>query len=145
MAYYMAARRGVDSLMDRSLPQSATLPPEVIQSAIKGLMALRELELNETYCLILGSKTSHHCSSSDCPSHNATGPMVPEAHKRVVDRLTDSSLSGTKVLQVLSLSDIYEGDFDEFCGNCVRGWEAGHAGIRKRAWNILRDAFGLES
>ena len=41
MAYYMAARRGVDSLMDRRLPQSATLSPEALQTAIKGFITVR--------------------------------------------------------------------------------------------------------
>jgi len=45
MAYYMAARRGVDSLMDRHLPASARLSPNVLQVAIRGLLALREMEL----------------------------------------------------------------------------------------------------
>ena len=45
MAYYMAARRGVDSLMDieKRLSRSATLSPEVLKSAMKGLMVLREV------------------------------------------------------------------------------------------------------
>ena len=45
MAYYLAVRRGSDSLMDRCLPQCATLPPEILQSAIGGLMTLREEDL----------------------------------------------------------------------------------------------------
>ena len=44
MAYYMAAQRGIDSLMDGRLPRNARLPPEIIQTATKGLMTLREME-----------------------------------------------------------------------------------------------------
>ena len=44
MAYYMAARRGVDSLMDGCLPRSVALPPEVLRAAIRGLMVLRGVE-----------------------------------------------------------------------------------------------------
>ena len=145
VAYYMAASRGLDSLMDRSLPQSATLSPEILQSAIKVLMALRELELNETYCLVLGSKTSHPCSSSNCPSRTTTGPRVSDAHKKVIGRITNSSRSGTKVLQVLSSSGICEGGSEEFCETCVKGWEAGHGEVRRRAWNTLSDVSGSES
>jgi len=45
VAYGMAVRRGPDSLMDPSLPVSARLSPEVLQVAIKGMMARREMEL----------------------------------------------------------------------------------------------------
>ena len=144
MAYYMAARRGVDSLMDRSLPQRAILSPEILQSAIKGLMALRELELNETYCLVLGSKTSHLCSSSNCPPRHATDARVSDAYKKVVDRITYPSRSGTKVLEVVTSSSICGGNSDRFCESCVKGWEVGHEEVRKRVWNMLSDVFGLE-
>ena len=62
MAYYMAARRGLDSLMDRRLPASGILSPEILQVAIRGLMALREVELNETHHLIFGQRGSRPCS-----------------------------------------------------------------------------------
>ena len=141
MAYYMAVRRGVDSLMDRRLPQSATLSPGTLQSAVKGLIALRQLELDETYDLVLGLKAPHQCSSAKCPSRTATGPRVSDAHKKVIDRITASSRSGTKVLEVLSLSG---DDSGGFCESCVKEWEAGHAEVRKRAWDMLQKAFGLK-
>ena len=143
VAYYMAARRGIDSLTNKSSIQNATLTPETLRSALKGFVALRELELNETYCLVLGSKASHRCSSPNCPSSDATGPRVTDAHKKTINRITDSTRSGTKVLQVLVLSNADEGDSNAFCESCVKGWEAGHAEIRKRAWNTLSDVFGL--
>ena len=143
MAYYMAARRGIGSLMNQNLQQSATLSPEILRSALEGLMALRELELDETYRLVLGSRTSHQCSSPNCPERDATGPRASDAHKKVIDRIKDSTRSGTRVLQVLSLSSTYEGGSDGFCESCVKGWEAGHLEVRKKAWNTLRDAFGL--
>jgi len=144
VAYYMAARRGISSLMDRSLSQRVSLSPEVLESAIKGLMALRELELNETYRLVLGSKISRACSSPICPSRSTTDPRASDAHKKVIDRITDASRSGTKVLQVLSLSSINEGDPDGFCESCLKGWDTGHLEVRKKAWNMLPDAFGLK-
>ena len=137
MAYYMAARRGVSSLMDRRLPQSATLPPEILQSAINGFVALRELELNETHRLVLRTRTSAPCSSLGC---TLSGPRIFDGHQKVVDRITGPSRSGTKVLQILSLG---EGDFDGFCENCVKGWEDGHIGVRKKAWDMLPTVFGL--
>ena len=143
MAYYMAARRGIDSLTNKSLIQNATLSPEILRSALKGFVALRELELNETYCLVLESKASHRCSSPNCPSRNAMGPRVTDAHKKIIDRITDCTRPGTKVLQVLALSSIEEGVSDGFCESCVKGWEAEHAEVRKRAWNMLSDVFGL--
>ena len=54
MAYYMAAQRGLDSLMDRRLPASACLSPDILHVATRGLMKLREVELNETHDMILG-------------------------------------------------------------------------------------------
>ena len=143
MAYYMAARKGINSLMDKGLPQSAMLSPEILRPALEGLMALRELELDETYRLVLGSRTSHPCSSPNCSSSNAMGPRVSDAHKKVIDRIKDSTRSGTRVLQVLSLNSTNEGGPDGFCESCVKGWEAGHVEVRKKAWNTLPDAFGL--
>ena len=140
----MATRRGINSLIDKSLPQCAVLSPEVIHSAIKGLMVLRELELNETYCLVLSSGTSCPCSSLNCLSHNITGPRVSDTDKKVINQITCSSPSdGTKVLQVLLSSSLCEGNSNGFCESGVKGWEVGHAEVRKRAWNALLGAFGL--
>jgi len=144
MAYYMATRRGLDTLMDRRLPQSATLSPEILQLAIRGLMALREMELKETHRLIFGSKISHPCSSQNCPSRSNTGPRASEAHQKIVDQITGSSRSGTKVLQVLSLGDICRGNSHGFCKRCVEEWEAGHAEVRKKVWAALPDVFDLK-
>ena len=141
MAYYLAARRGVDSLMDKRLPPSATLPPDVLQPAIRGFIALRELELNETHRLVLNSTTSH--SSVDCPSRKTIGPGVSDAHRRVIDQITGVSRSGTKVLEVLSLSGRCGVDPGGFCASCIREWEVGHVEVRKRAWDMLPKVFGL--
>ena len=143
MAYYMASRRGLDSLMDRRLPRSATLSPEILQSAIRGFISLREMELKETHRLIFGSGTPRRCSSSKCPSLRVGGPRASEAHLKVFDQVTDSSQSGTKVLQVLSLADICGGDCCGFCESCVEGWEADHSEVRKKVWTALPDVFGL--
>ena len=142
MAYYMAVRRGSDSLMDRRLG-STTLSPEILQSAIRGLITLREMELKETHRLILGSTASRPCPSLKCPSRNTAGPRVSDAHQMIVDQITNSSRPGTKVLQVPSLTDICGGDFHGFCESCVGGWEAGHAEVRKKVWAGLSDVFGL--
>jgi len=144
MAYYMASRRGLDSLMNRRLPQSATLSPEILQSATRGFITLREMELKETHRLIFGSGTPHRCSSLKCPSLKKAGPRVSEAHQKIVDQITDSSQPGTKVLQVLSLGDICGDDFCGFCEGCVEGWEADHAEVRKKVWTALPSVFGLK-
>jgi hypothetical protein len=143
MAYYRAVRRGLDSLMDKRLPASARLPPEILEVAIKGLFTLREMELRETHHLIFGLKGPYHCSKLDCPLHGTMGPRVPEARQEVVDRITDSARYGTNLLQVLSLREILGGDCLRFCEGRLEGWEAGHANVRKKAWAILPDAFGL--
>jgi hypothetical protein len=144
MAYYMAVRRGLDPLMDRRLPRNAMLAPEILQVAIKGLLALREMELKETHRLIFGSNGSRSCSRLSCPSPNRTGPRISEAHQKIADRITDSARSGTNLLQVLSLKEVCGGDLLGFCERCVEGWEVGHADVRKNAWVVLPDVFGLE-
>ena len=145
MAYYMAVQRGLDSLMDLRLPASARLSPEILRVAMKGLLALREMELKEIHRLIFGSKGSQSCLRSNCPSRTTTGPRVSEVHQEIVDRITDSAQSGTKILQVLSLKEVCGSDCLGFCESCMEGWEAGHADVRKKAWGILPDVFGLKA
>ena len=144
MAYYMAVRRGLAPLMDRRLPRSATLAPETLQVAIEGLFTLREMELKETHRLIFGSSGSRSCSWMSCPSLDATGPRISEAQQKIADRITDFAPSGTNLLQVLSLKEVCGGDYFGFCENCVEGWEIGHADVRKNAWAMLPDVFGLK-
>ena len=69
MAYYMAARRGPGSLMSGHPPRTVTLSPGILRSAVEGLMALREVELNETHRLIFEPESTHPCSVSNCLSH----------------------------------------------------------------------------
>jgi len=149
MAYYMAVRRGPESLMDRSLPASARLPPETLQATIQGLFTLREMELKETHRLIFGSKGSRFGSQfgsrQNCPSCNVTGPGISEAHQKVIDQIVDSIHSGTKLLQVPPLREICGGDSLGFCKECVGRWESEHADVRKKAWAALPDVFGLKS
>ena len=147
MAYYMAARRGPDSLMDSQLPQSATLSPDVLRSAIRGLLALREVELIEIHPLIF-AKNSPPCCSSICPTNNPTRPSTSEDYRFVFNHIVGPSQQGTKVLQVPELyrkrrSEIPPGLF-HFCSNCVERWTRGHADLRKKAWVMLPRAFGLE-
>ena len=142
MAYYMAVRRGPDSLMDGCLPASARLSPGILQVAIKSLIALREMELKETYRLISGSKGSRPCSRQNCPSRNPMDPGVLEARQRVADHIADSVHSGTRLLRVLSLREVCGNSF-VFCEGCMGGWESGHAEVRKKAWAVLPVVFGL--
>ena len=147
MAYYMAVRRGSDSLMDRRLPASARLSPEILQVAIGGLMTLREVELNETGRLISGPKGTYPCSVSDCPSRTPTGPAALEAYKKVFDHIVGPSRLGTNVLQVPEFYEDRGGDVQcvgpGICGRCVERWESGHAELRKKVWAMLPDVFGL--
>jgi len=148
MAYYMATRRGLNSLMGKHLPRDATLSPEVLQSAIAGLIALRELELNETHDLIFEPDGSRPCSISNCPSRTPTGPAALAAYHRVFDRVVGSSQSGTKILQVPEFYEDCGGELQcvgpGICGSCVGRWESGHAELRKKVWGMLPDVFGLK-
>jgi len=140
MAYYMAARRGLRSLMNT--PASARLPPETLQVAVEGLIALREMELKESHRLICGSPTSRTCFSPSCASPRTVELRASDVRHEVADRIVGS---GTKILQVLSLSDVCGGDGHEFCENCVEWWERGHAEVRKKAWAALPGVFGLRA
>jgi len=147
MAYYMAIRRGLDPLMDRRLPRSATLSPEILQTAIRGLMSLREVELNETHRLIFGPRDPRPCLMSDCASRTPTSPTALEAYREVFDRIVGPSRSGTRVLQVPKFYMSSGADLvcvnPDICFDCVEGWESGHEDLRKKAWAMLPDVFGL--
>ena len=149
MAYYMAARRGVNSLMGRHLPRDSTLTPQILQSGIEGLMALREVELSETHRLVFGPNDSHPCSTSNCPSRTPTGPGALKAYQKVVDHIVSPSQFGTRVLQVPEFYKDHGGDLQcvspGVCSRCVERWESGHADLRRRAWAILPDVFGLKN
>ena len=148
MAYYMATRRGPGSLMDRRLPRDVTLSPEILQSAITGLMALREVELNETHRMIFEPKSSRPCSTSNCPSRSPSSPAALAAYHKVFDRIVGSFQMGTKVLQVPEFYDDCGGEVQcvgpGICSGCVERWESEHAELRKKAWAALPGVFGLK-
>jgi hypothetical protein len=147
MAYYMATRRGLNSLMGEHLLRNAILSPKILQSAIGGLMALRELEFNETHRLIFGSKGSDPCSTSNCPSRTPSGPGALEVYQKVFDHIVGPSQLGMKVLQVPEFYEDCGGDLQcvgpGICKSCVERWESGHAELRKKAWVMLPDIFRL--
>jgi len=149
MAYYMAARMGPSSLIGSHLPRNVTLSTEILQSAIKGLMALHRVEWNETHRLIFGPKGSHPCSTLDCPSRTPASTAALEAYQKAFDHIVGSSQSGTKVLGV---PEFYEDCGSDrrcvgpgICSSCVERWESGHAELRKKVWAMLPSAFGLVS
>lgn len=148
MAYYMAARRGLDSLMDTSLPRSATLSPEVLHSVIRGLMKLRDMEREDTYRLIFGPKDTFPCSALHCPSYNPTSVSALQAYQKIFDHIVGSSQMGTKILQVPEFYENCGGGpqcvSPSICRSCVERWEFGHAELRKKAWTKLPEFFGLE-
>jgi hypothetical protein len=148
MAYYMATRRGPDSLMDGLLPRDATLSPQILQPAIRGLMALREVELNETHRLVFRPKGTNPCSTPNCPSLTPTGPGALEAYQKVFDHITGTSQFGTKVLEVPEFYKDRGGGpqciSPGICSSCVERWERGHADLRKKFWAMLPDVFGLK-
>ena len=149
VACYMAARRGLSSLMDTRLPSSATLSGQTLRSAIQGLMALREMELKETHRIVFTTKDASNrvgCSSTDCPSRRSKGLLDEEtigAHQRTFDRITGSAVGGTRVLQVLSESEFVEDTESKFCHVCVKKMQTAHAEVRRRAWVALPGVFGL--
>jgi len=150
MAYYMAARRGSDSLVDTRLPTSATLSGQTLRSAIRGLIKLREMELKETHRIVFTIKDASNpvgCSSTDCPSRHPKGPMGAEiigAYQQTFDRITGSAVGGTRILQVLSASEFVEDTESKFCKVCGEKMQAAHAEVRRKAWTALPEVFSLK-
>ena len=150
MAHYMAARRGMDSLMDTRLSSSATLSGQTLRSAIRGLMALREMELKETNRIAITVKDPANgigCSSPECPCWSARGvsdATIIGACQQVFDRITGSVVGGTRILQVLSPSEFTENSESRFCQVCMEKIQVAHAGVRRKAWAALPEVFGLK-
>jgi len=133
--------------MDRNLLQNAMLSPELLQPAINGLMALREVELNETHRMIFEPQGPHPCSTSNCPSRTPASPAALAAYRKIFDYIVGSSQLGTKVLQVPEFYEECEGGLQcvspGICGSCVERWERGHAELRKKTWATLPDVFRM--
>jgi len=142
MAYYMAARRGLDSLMDTRLPTSATLFGQTLRSAMRGLMALREMELKETHRIVFAASNRVGCSSTDCPSR-LLDTEITGARQRTFDRITGSAVGGTRILQVSLASEFAEDTESKFCQVCVEKMLAAHGKVRGKAWAALPEVFGL--
>ena len=150
MAYYMAARRGSDSLTDTRLPPSATLSGRTLRFAIRGLIALREMELMETHRIVFATKDNTElvgCSSPECLSRSSERTLDGEnggAHQRIFDQITGSINGGTRILQVLSATEFAGGPESKFCQVCAENMQAAHADVRRKAWTALPDIFGLK-
>ena len=145
MAYYMAARRGLDSLMDTRLPSSATLSGQTLGSAIRGLVALREMELKETHriAFMIGGDTGG-CSSTECPSLQVPSDTgIVRGYQQAFDRITGTANDGTRILQLLSASELAEDPESTFSQSCEEGMQKAHADVKKRAWAALPEVFGL--
>ena len=149
MAYYMAARKGTDSLMDTRVPPSSTLSGQTMRSAIRGLMALREMELKETHRIpftIKGPDSGITCSSPECLCWSGRGVSnmgIAGECQQVFDRITGSVVGGTRILQVLSTSEFTENPESRFCQICMAKIQVAHAGVRRKAWVALPEVFGL--
>ena len=141
MAYYMAARRGSDSLMDTQLPPSETLSGQTLRSAIRGLIALREMELTETHriaFMVKDASESLGCFSTDCPSRGLNGLL--DQHKRTFDWITGSAYGLKIILRMLSRSGDTESNFCWQCGDKIR---VAHAEVMRKARAALPEMFGL--
>ena len=151
IAYYRAARRGLDSLINTRFPSSVALSGKISGSAIRGLMVLREIELKEMHRIIFTIKNAANgvgCSSVDCPSRNSRGLLDEEfirAHQRTFDRVTGSAVGGTRILQVLSAKEFMEDAESKFCQICADKMAVAHAEVRKKAWAALPRVFGLKA
>jgi hypothetical protein len=70
------------------------------------------------------------------------------ACQKVFNYVVGSSQSGVKVLQVPEFYEDCGGDRQcvspGFCSLCVARWESRHVEVRKKAWVMLPDIFGLK-
>ena len=124
VAYCMATRRGPNSPMDRTLlPWNATPPLKTLRSAITGLTALRELELNETFEPNPLPPVHIVCLSG------TTGPATLDANRKVFDRIVGSSQSGTKYLSY----DVDGGGESIYVVRaiCAAVWKGGSLGMQR--------------
>jgi len=147
MAYYMSARRGLDSLMNNRLPSDATLSGQTLRSAMRGLMALREIELKETHRVIFTTFNCVGCSSTDCISRHSKGLLGAEiigALRPTLDRITGSAVGGTRILEVLSASAFAEDTGSKFCEVCAEKMQEAHGEVRREAWAALPEVFCLK-
>ena len=60
-----------------------------------------------------------------------------------VNKITGSSRSGTKILQITSLNDICGSEIGGPRQNCEEWWESGH--VEKGAWAALPSVFRLST
>ena len=142
MAYYMAARRGLDSLMYDRLSPSGTLSGQTLRSATRGLTVLREMELKDRIVFTVRDATDAvDCSSVCCPLWART----VGTYRRAFDRITGSGVEGTRILQVLSDGEFARDTGSEFCLVCAKEMRAAHAGVRRKAWTALLVLFGLRA
>ena len=133
--------------MDTRLPAGATLSDQTLRSAMRGLMALREMELKETHRIVFTASNRVGCPSTDCPSQHSGRRLdaeVIEVHQRVFDQITTgSAVGGTRILQVLSAGELAEDTESKFCQVCVEKMQAAHGEVRRKAWAALPEVFGL--
>lgn len=133
MAYYVVARRGLDSLMGGRLSASARLSPGILHATTKGLVALREVELSETSSVIFTPGGCYYRFELNCPSCIPTGPIALEVYQDVFDRVVGSSQPGARALQVPEfLDDDLQCVCPGLCDNRVERWESGHLETRKK-------------
>ena len=129
-------------------PWSVILSSGILRSAVEGLIALREVELNETHRLVFEPKGTHPCSVSNCPSRTPGAPAALEAYRKVFDHIVGSSEFGTNVLRVPEFYEDCGGDLEcvgqGICSVCVGRWEAEHAELRKNIWAKLPVIFRLK-
>ena len=104
-------------------------------------MALRDMELEEGHWLIMAP---HPCVSRGCISHKILDPVTSsDMEREVVNKITGSFQSGTKILQVVSLNDNCGSELGGPRRSCEEWWESEYMEVRKRAWATLPSVFGL--
>ena len=87
------------------------------------------------------------CSSAECLSRSSKRSLDGEngeACQRIFDQITGSVNGGTRILQVLSVTEFAGGPESKFCQVCAEKMQAAHVDVRRKAWATLPEVFGLK-
>lgn len=143
----MAARRGLDYLMDGGLLQSAALSPRILRSAIRTHGTPRSRAQRNPPFDLWTKRASSACHVSNYPPSRPPTLLGQLECAKIFDRIVGSSQLGTKALQVPELSEGW-GDEDRglgpvICSSCVEWWESRRTELRRKARTTFPDVFGL--
>jgi len=70
---------------------------------------------------------------------------ITGTHQRAFDGTVESTVGGTGILRMLSVSELAGGAGSVFCQISVEKTEVAHMKVRKKVWAVLPNVFGLKA